>query len=277
METAWPSLRHSCRSEPTLPTVYVTVDYNQITLTANIAAAGIGTAFEWEFLGTAEQPQSGERVLAQIYNRIGLKSETEYKFRVRSVNHLGASDWVNVTATTTTVDLTKYINNVELTQLSPDAQTLIEDMNQQVDRLRPGTQNNLPDVLEQTVSDLNLEKRHRQDIEKGVLDLSANYTNWRQEYERRQLGSERLIDAVAYFDPENGLIVNRAFSYTNEAFKEANLLIDGVNTSIALQANRITQSDTRLTQAEGELEVQAGKINQRATFTEMRTEIAGAR
>lgn len=261
---------------PTLPTVYVTVDYNQITLTANIAAAGIGTAFEWEFLGTAEQPQSGERVLAQIYNRIGLKSETEYKFRVRSVNHLGASDWVNVTATTTTVDLTKYINNVELTQLSEDAQTLIEDMNQQVDRLRPDTENNLPDVLEQTVNDLNLEKRHRQDIEKGVLDLSANYTNWRQEYERRQLGSERLIDAVVYVDRENGLIVNRAFSYTDEAFKEANLLIDGVNTSIALQANRITQSDTRLTQAEGELEVQAGKINQRATFTEMRTEIAGA-
>ncbi|WP_368484784.1 phage tail protein [Pseudoalteromonas sp. SD03] len=261
---------------PTLPTVYVTVDYNQITLTANIAAAGIGTAFEWEFLGTAEQPQSGERVLAQIYNRIGLKSETEYKFRVRSVNHLGASDWVNVTATTTTVDLTKYINNVELTQLSEDAQTLIEDMNQQVDRLRPDTENNLPDVLEQTVSDLNLEKRHRQDIEKGVLDLSANYTNWRQEYERRQLGNERLIDAVVYVDPENGLIVNRAFSYTDDAFNEANLLIDGVNASIALQANRITQSDTRLAQAESELEVQAGKISQRATFTEMRTEIAGA-
>ena len=37
---------------PTLPTVYVTADYNQITLTAEIAAAGIGTAFEWEFLGT---------------------------------------------------------------------------------------------------------------------------------------------------------------------------------------------------------------------------------
>ncbi len=261
---------------PTLPTVYVTVDYNQITLIANIAAAGIGTAFEWEFLGTAEQPQSGERVLAQIYNRIGLKSETEYKFRVRSVNHLGASDWVNVTATTTTADLTKYINNVELTQLSEDAQTLIEDMNQQVDRLRPDTENNLPDVLEQTVSDLNLEKRHRQDIEKGVLDLSANYTNWRQEYERRQLGNERLIDAVVYVDPENGLIVNRAFSYTDHAFNEANLLIDGVNASIALQANRITQSDTRLAQAESELEVQAGQISQRATFTEMQSEIAGA-
>lgn len=132
---------------PTLPTVYVTADYNQITLTAEIAAAGIGTAFEWEFLGTNAQPQSGERVLAQIYNRIGLKSETEYKFRVRSVNHLGASDWVDVTATTTTVDLTEYINELPLTKLSEEAQTLIADINAQVDRLRPETENNLPSLI----------------------------------------------------------------------------------------------------------------------------------
>jgi predicted phage tail protein len=146
---------------PTLPTVYVTADYNQITLTAEIAAAGIGTAFEWEFLGSVAQPQSGERVLAQIYNRIGLKSETEYKFRVRSVNHLGSSDWVNITAATTTVDLTEYINELPLTKLSKDAQTLIEDINTQVDRLRPETEDNLPDVLNRTISELNLEKKTR--------------------------------------------------------------------------------------------------------------------
>lgn len=86
---------------PTLPTVFVTADFNQITLTAEIAAAGIGTQFEWEFLGTTAIPQNGERVLAQIYTRIGLKSETEYQFRVRSVNQLGASDWLNVAASTT--------------------------------------------------------------------------------------------------------------------------------------------------------------------------------
>ena len=86
---------------PTLPTVFVTADFNQITLTAEIAAAGIGTQFEWDFLGTTAIPQNGERVLAQIYTRIGLKSETEYQFRVRSVNQLGASAWVNVAASTT--------------------------------------------------------------------------------------------------------------------------------------------------------------------------------
>jgi len=261
---------------PTLPTVYVTADYNQITLTAEIAAAGIGTQFEWEFLGTAAQPQNGERVLAQIYNRIGLKSETEYKFRVRSVNHLGASDWVDVTATTSTVDLTEYINNVELTQLSEDAQTLIEDINNQVDRLRPETENNLPEVLANTVSELNLEQKRRIDIEKGVLDLSASYTNWRNEYERRTLGNERLIDAAVYIDPETGTIVNRAFAYADDSFNEAALLIEGVNANVTIQANRLTQSDKRISQAEAELVVQAGKINQRATFSEMQSEIAGA-
>lgn len=261
---------------PTLPTVHVTADYNQITLTAEITAAGIGTAFEWEFLGSVAQPQSGERVLAQIYNRIGLKSETEYKFRVRSVNHLGASDWVDVIANTTLVDLTEFINGVELTQLSEDAQTLIEDMNTQVDRLRPETENNLPDVIAQTVSELNLEKQARVDIEKGVFDLSANYTNWRQDYEQRQLGNERLIDAAVYFDRDSGTIVNRAFAHTENAFNEATLKINGVNASVAIQANRITQSDKRISQAEAELIVQAGQITQRATFSEMQSEIAGA-
>ena len=261
---------------PTLPTVYVTADYNQITLTADIATAGIGTAFEWEFLGTTESPQIGERVLAQIYNRIGLKSETEYKFRVRSVNHLGASAWVDVIASTTLVDLTEFINGVELTQLSEDAQTLIEDMNTQVDRLRPETENNLPDVIAQAVSELNLEKQARVDIEKGVFDLSANYTNWRQEYEQRQLGNERLIDAAVYFDRDSGTIVNRAFAHTENAFNEATLKINGVNASVAIQANRITQSDKRISQAEAELIVQAGQITQRATFSEMQSEIAGA-
>lgn len=263
---------------PAEPTVNIdAVTYNTITLSASVAGASLGTTFEWQFLGKTDEPISSPNTAAG-YNYIytGLVPDTEYSFKVRTKNLSGVSPWVDVRAKTSLSDLLDYIDDIPLEKLSEDAQTLIEDMNQQVDRLRPGTENNLPDVLEQTVSDLNLEKRHRQDIEKGVLDLSANYTNWRQEYERRQLGNERLIDAVVYVDPENGLIVNRAFSYTDEAFNEANLLIDGVNASIALQANRLTQSDTRLAQAESELEVQAGQISQRATFTEIQSEIAGA-
>lgn len=173
-------------------------------------------------------------------------------------------------------ELAGEITDIGLPQLSEDAQTLIEDINTQVDRLRPDTEDNIPEVLARTVEELNLERQARTDIEQGVFDLSAEYTAWRQRYEQRQLDNERLIGAAVYIDPESGTIINRAFAYTDEAFTEANVLIDGVNASIELQANRITGTNERLTQAEATLTVQAGQINQRATFTEVRTEIAGA-
>tara|TARA_R110000851_G_scaffold158526_2_gene301589 strand:+ start:8678 stop:13669 length:4992 start_codon:yes stop_codon:yes gene_type:complete len=261
---------------PTLPTVYVTADYNQITLTADIATAGIGTAFEWEFLGTTESPQSGERVLAQIYNRIGLKSETEYKFRVRSVNHLGASDWVDVTANTTLVDLTEFINGVELTQLSEDAQTLIEDMNTQVDRLRPGTQNNLPELIASNIGAIDLQRIEQEDMALSVLDVAASYTNWRTEYERRTFTGEMLIDAAVFVDPLTGKITNRAYAYTDKSFNSAALLIDGVKSTVTINAEELTRTKDRLISAESELIVQAGKISQRATFSEVESQIAGA-
>ncbi|WP_149981152.1 fibronectin type III domain-containing protein [Pseudoalteromonas rhizosphaerae] len=319
---------------PTLPTVYVTADYNQITLTAEIAAAGIGTAFEWEFLGTNAQPQSGERVLAQIYNRIGLKSETDYKFRVRSVNHLGESDWVNVTATTTTVDLTEYINELPLTKLSEEAQTLIADINAQVDRLRPETENNLPsliaknldaitglaekvqvidaenpnnlqqqlansnskiddlervtEVLDESnqnslpalikINNIAIEQQRlaQQNIGLSLLNITSAYTNWRNEYERRAFNNERLIDAAVYVDPDTGTIVNRAFAYADESFNSATLLIDGVNSKITLASQQIAQSQNRISHAEAQLIVQAAQINQKATFSEVESQIAGA-
>jgi hypothetical protein len=261
---------------PSIPVVHVLADYNQITLTAELAAAGIGTQFEWEFLGTTAQPQSGERVLAQIYNRIGLKSETEYNFRVRSVNHLGSSAWVDVSATTTTVDLTEFINELPLTRLSEEAQNLINDINQQVDRLRPETEGNIPDLLDDTIKELNLERKARVDIEKGVLNLSASYTHWRQEYERRQLKNEKLIDAFVYVDPETGTIINRAYAYTDEAFSEASLSIEGLESSVTIATHRISQTSDRLSEAEARIEVQEARITSKASLTEVQGEIASA-
>lgn len=319
---------------PLIPVVHVLADYNQITLTAELAAAGIGTQFEWEFLGTTAQPQSGERVLAQIYNRIGLKSETEYNFRVRSVNHLGSSAWVDVSATTTTVDLTEFINELPLTRLSQEAQNLINDINQQVDRLRPETENNLPSLIAKNIDAItglaekvevidagnpnNLQSQlaqsnskinelervtevldasknnslpalikinqiaiesqrlQQQDLGLSVLNVTAAYTNWRNEYERRSFNNERLIDAAVYVDPDTGTIVNRAFAYTDESFNSAQLLIEGAESKITLNAKQLAQSQNRITQAEATLKLQAGQITQRATYAEVEGQIAGA-
>lgn len=319
---------------PSIPVVHVLADYNQITLTAELAAAGIGTQFEWEFLGTTAQPQSGERVLAQIYNRIGLKSETEYNFRVRSVNHLGSSAWVDVSATTTTVDLTEFINELPLTRLSQEAQNLINDINQQIDRLRPETENNLPSLIAKNINAItglaekvevidaenpnNLQSQlaqsnskinelervtevldasknnslpalikinqiaiesqrlQQQDLGLSVLNVTAAYTNWRNEYERRAFNNERLIDAAVYVDPDTGTIVNRAFAYTDESFNSAQLLIEGAESKITLNAKQLAQSQNRITQAEATLKLQAGQITQRATYAEVEGQIAGA-
>ena len=275
--SAWVSFGFSV-ALPGVPVVNIdAVTYNTITLSASVTGASLGTTFEWQFLGQTAEPNANPNT-ASGYNYIytGLVPDTEYSFKVRTKNLSGVSPWVDVAVKTSLSDLLDYIDDIPLQKLSEDAQTLIEDINTQVDRLRPDTEDNIPDVLARTVNELNLERQARTDIEQGIFDLSANYTNWRQNYERRQLGNERLIDAAVYIDPDSGTIVNRAFAYTDQAFTEANVLIDGVNASIELQANRITSSNERLTQAEANLIVQAGQITQRATFTEVRTEIAGA-
>ncbi|MBJ7555380.1 phage tail tip fiber protein [Marinomonas spartinae] len=100
------------------------------------------------------------------------------------------------------------------------------------------------------------------------------------EMQRYQLSQNdeyyRILNAVVEIDPSNGTITNRAYEYTNNKFSEASLLIDGVNSAIALQASRIDTTNDRLTDAESELSVQAGLINQRATFTQLTETVAGA-
>lgn len=86
----------------------------------------------------------------------------------------------------------------------------------------------------------------------------------------------RILNAVVEIDPSTGTIINRAYEYTNGKFSEAALLIDGVNASITLQAARIETTEGRLTDAESELSVQAGLINQRATYTQLTEAVAGA-
>ncbi|AZZ98245.1 collagen-like protein [Pseudoalteromonas sp. R3] len=291
--------------QPIAPLVSVEVDYNQVTLTAALPAVGIGTQFQWEFLGSAESPASGQRVFAQVYNRIGLQPITTYLFRVRSVNHLGNSDWVNVSATTTTVDLTEFINEIPLNKLSQEAQDLIADINQQVDRLRPETDNNLPSLVAKNIDQIQvlqdvtailddslangLPNQVRlanikldetalalTDMQRAVFDVTGNYTSFRQEYERRTLANERLIDAIVYVDPDNGTIVNRAYQYTDSQFTLAQAHINGVDARVSFEARRITQTQDQLTEATAQIMVQAGLINQRATYTEVDAQIAGA-
>ena len=77
----------------------------------------------WAFLGT-ENPLEDEEetTLLKIntgysYTFTGLVPETEYFFKVRTVNVVGVRRAV-FSASTTTADITQFISNLELTQLS---------------------------------------------------------------------------------------------------------------------------------------------------------------
>ena len=136
---------------PVTPQVNITRGYNQLTLTASLPAVGVGTQYEWIFLGTEQQPEQSDAVFAQTYHRIGLTPETEYLFKVRTVNAIGNSDWLHVNAKTTKANLNEYIDGLPLSKLSDDAQSLIADINTQVERLRQDTENNLPSLVTKNI------------------------------------------------------------------------------------------------------------------------------
>ncbi len=309
--------------------------YNTLVLSASVLGAGLGTTFEWQFLGTNANPRTEVNTHSGYnYTFTGLQPDTEYNFKIRTKNVVGVSPWVSVSARTTFSDLIEYINDIPLTKLSPEAQDLINDINQQVDRLRPETEDNLPSLIAKNINAItglaekvevidaenpnNLQSQlaqsnskinelervtevldasknnslpalikinqiaiesqrlQQQDLGLSVLNVTAAYTNWRNEYERRAFNNERLIDAAVYVDPDTGTIVNRAFAYTDESFNSAQLLIEGAESKITLNAKQIAQSQNRITQAEATLVIQAAQINQRATFAQVEGQIAGA-
>jgi predicted phage tail protein len=117
------------------------------------------------------------------------------------------------------------------------------------------------------------EEISRKDTDKALFDTAAASVQLRRDLDS---GMSGLTDAVFEVDPSNGQIRNRAFSYTDNAFSEANLLIDGVNSEVAIQAGRITDAEGRITDAESEISVQAGQIALKASYTEVNEIVAGA-
>ena len=82
---------------PGVPTVQVdSFSFNAITLSAAVHAAGLGTQFEFQFLGSRDTPVDVPSVPGFIYTREGLLPETTYLFRVRTVNSVGKSAWVDI-------------------------------------------------------------------------------------------------------------------------------------------------------------------------------------
>ncbi|UYE90204.1 tail-related protein [Alteromonas phage vB_AemP_PT15-A5] len=104
------------------------------------------------------------------------------------------------------------------------------------------------------------EKLSRQQADVDILKSIADSAGAREELNRRRRENERLIDAAVYIDPDNGEIINRAFSFTEEYFTEASLRIDGVVGEINAAVQRIDLSENDIENLYSELSLLPGVI-----------------
>ncbi len=105
----------------------------------------------------------------------------------------------------------------------------------------------------------------RKESDIALLDAFSRNVAWQEEYRRRLMNNERLIDTLVWEDPENGIIVNRAFAYTEESFTQAQLLIDGVQGNVNILAERQTEDSNSITDLRAEIDLLPGVITQIAT------------
>ncbi|MDG2881274.1 hypothetical protein P7M59_25595, partial [Vibrio parahaemolyticus] len=122
--------------------------------------------------------------------------------------------------------------------------------------------------------------REAQDISKELFYLTGSVANLTDEYERRLLEGETLVDEVVYRDPETGRIINKATAYTDQAQTSAMIAIDGVAAEVEITAQKIAQVETetgkRLSEAESAILVNAGQISLKASYSEVTEMVAGA-
>ena len=255
---------------PQTPTLNIIAGVLDAVVTPSITGSTLGVTFELMLGLTNVFDDATSKGFGSSFTLLGLGSEIEHFVWARSINVAGTSEWASSSFTTTNADaISLLISNLDQSQLNESTQDLIA----QLDR---NTASNLPDRIELIGNDLSREVTARKSLDRAVFDVTANYSSWRNEYERRTLNGENLIDAAVYVDPETGVIVNRAFAYTDESFTAAGVLINGVDGRVTLEAERITASEERIVAAEASIVVNAGQILQRATYTEVTSEIAGA-
>ena len=140
-----------------------------------------------------------------------------------------------------------------------------------------GDLSDLTDLVGSVGDDLNLklatETINRKETDKALFDTAASAVQLRKDIDN---GMSGVTDAIFEVDPATGQIRNRAFAYTDESFSQANLLIDGVNAEVLIQAARITDAGDRITSAESTITLQAGQIELKASYTEVNGIVAGA-
>ena len=253
-------------NQPSAPTALnITAGNWEATCKPTLAGVGLGTMFEFAFSDTSNIIGRGASV-----SQPGLIPETQYTFFARTINPLGTSDWVSQTFTTTKVP-------EQIDPLLPESQVIqgindtLTGIGQRIDE-EAGRIDSTEDSIEELVAStrninymLNTEGVDRTASDMQAMLAIANQSAARLEMERRQRSGERLIGAVVEVNPETGEITNLAYSYTDAAFTQAALRMDGIDGSINAAVERISMNESAVENLSSELTLLPGLIEARAT------------
>ncbi|SBS29124.1 hypothetical protein MSP8886_01448 [Marinomonas spartinae] len=243
---------------PIAPAIQAWASVNDIKLTLSAPSNAKGAVVWLANVAPVPKNDANQRYKGESLSITldGLAALTEYKIAIASYDAFGLGESSAHTVTTLNDAVSDAINQLKERDLS-----LSDDIEQ---------------VAKAAAERVQKQQFETDDVAEQLFKSAARAA----EMQRYQLSQNdeyyRILNAVVEIDPSNGTIINRAYQYTNDRFSEAKLLIDGVDASIALQASRIDTTNDRLTDAESELSVQAGLINQRATFTQLTETVAGA-
>lgn len=253
-------------NQPSAPTqLLITAGNWEATCKPVLAGIGLGTMFEFAFGDTNNIIGRGASI-----SQPGLVPETQYTFYARTINPLGQSDWVSQTFTTTKVP-------EQIDPLLPESQ-VIQGINNTLTGIgeRIDEEAGRIDTTEESIEELVASTRNIsymldiEGVDRVASDMQAmlaiaNQSAARLEMERRQRNGERLIGAAVEVNPETGEITNLAYSYTDSAFAQAALRMDGIDGSINAAVERISLNEGAVENLSSELTLLPGMIDARAT------------
>jgi hypothetical protein len=188
-------------------------------------------------------------------------------YRLKTIQGLGV--WLMIEVTGHGLNETNFSNELQL-KIEKDRKS-IEELELDIPNVvadRKALRSFQLDVpnIQDNINKTNLE----------LINLASGKFNLEKEYSERLANNDRLIDASVYIDQDTGVIINRAFAFTEKSFSQAEILIDGVNAKIDLEVEKVEVLDKKIIASDAAIVLQAGEINQRATYSELSTEIAGA-
>jgi hypothetical protein len=234
-----------------------------------VGTIGAGTTFEFDFIqggGAGHVP--AVRASGSSFTITGLIPSTLYTAFARTTNAYGQSSWFAKSTTTTQVGASVDLFIGPIIVDLAETQQQLDDYETQANAAFSTIQTDIQ-AIDSEASNLEyriqISDANSDASELALLQAVTKDASSREDLRLRLARDAVLIDAAIEVDPITGTITNRAFSYTDDSFNQAVLLIDGVEAQISAVVERIDLNGGDISTLTSELLLVPAQITATAT------------